>query len=521
MEAMGLTLDGDELRLARLRRHRGRLEILALECVHLVDSGARGEPARTEDWHYREVMGLVDDPPLPRDPAAPQVAQEPAVAVRDAASDAEKTLHNTIFRHAWKGLPVGLTLEPEAVAFTSIANPEGLPPRKLRRRVRDELAKIDPELADDGFGFVARNGQSVLAFSHSGRWELLERVRRVNDTLPDPVRIALVDVNEVALLNLFAQLAAPSVGMSILIYLGNEFSRLLFLRDGGLHDFSPVIHEGARSPGILPQCYGRIVAELDVAGVDRVDGIYVAGGADVDEVRAFFAERVPGCRVQRLPYADVFAGAGAGRLEEVDAYAIPIALAWKILEGRDRGFVDTNFLPADLRRGRWATWLAWHGWVLLGCCTAALVASVAAAGVLHHRAADTRAGIAALERRIEGVTAAAAAAEELARQIEAVRQQMALVDSLRPDKMLAADLVGRLTRDVERIHSLWLTDLSLANGTFALQGNSLYGNRIHRLAGTRDDSQIHSVGLTTILEQTLYQYDITGPVPRTRQGTTP
>jgi len=519
VEAIGLTLDGEELRLARLRKRRGHLEIVALERVQLSDVG-HGAEAAAEDTHYLEVMGLseAEDPGPAAEPATAREAAplDPATAVDEAPADpvspAERTLHNALFRHAGKGLRLGLALEQEDVAFTTMGNPKGLPPRKLRRQIRDELTRLDPALGEDAFDFVPRNGQSALAFSHNGEMALLDRVCRANDTLPDPLRPALVDVSEIALINLLKGMVTPTAGMSILVYVGSEFSRLLFFRDGGLHDLSPVIHEGVGAVGNMSQCYGRIIAELDVAGVDTVDSIYVAGGADTEEYRSFFEDRIPGCRVQGLPYADVFE-ADADLLGEAGAFALSISLAWKILDGRRMGFADTNFLPTELRRRWLSTALAWHGWTLLACCVATLVGAAAATSVISSRSAATRTDLEAVETQIAAVIPAAQAVDELARRIAVVREQGALVDSLRPAGIPTSDLVRQLTGATRELNSLWLTDLSLSESTFSVQGVSLYGNRIHRFAEGQADTRIHTVALTTIMDKTLYEYDISGPVP--------
>lgn len=519
MEAIGLTLDGEELRLARLRKRRGRLEIVALERVHLSEEGQRDD-VKPEDSHYLEVMGLAEaggpGPAGEQSRAGDSSLQSaPAAAVEeapDAVTPAERTLHNTLFRHAGKGLRLGLTLEQEDVAFTTLDNPKGLPPRKLRRQVREELTRLDPAIGEDAFDFVPRNGQSVLAFSHNGTMGLLDRVCRVNDTLPDPLRLELVDVSEIALINLLKGLVAPTVGISILIYVGNEFSRLLFFRDGGLYDLSPVIHEGVSAVGNLSQCYGRIVAELDVAGVDTVDDIYVAGGADTEEYRSFFAERLPGCRVQGLPYADVLE-ADAGQLEEAGAFALSISLAWKILDGHRKTFADTNFLPAEMRRRWWSRALAWHGWVLLACCATTLAVAAVAASLIDARSVAARADLKATEILITAAIPGAQAVDELTRRIAVVREQGALVDSLRPSGIPASGLVQHLTGAIQELNSLWLTDLSLSDGVFSVQGVSLYGNRIHHLASSQADTRIHTVALTAIMEKTLYEYDISGPLP--------
>ncbi|MBT3343777.1 MAG: hypothetical protein HN404_12325 [Gemmatimonadetes bacterium] len=521
MEAIGLILDGGDLCLARLRKQRGVVEIVALERVRL--SGPEEESqATTQDEHYREVMGLAEGSASGGDEGASATHGSGAQLVVSHEDDAEmeanpvsreeRTLHNALFRHADKGLQLGIALEQEDVSFTNIGLPEPLPPRKLRRRIREELTRIDPAVGEEAFDYVPRQGDSVLAFSHNGEMGLLDRVRRANEALADPLRLALVDVNEVALMNLFTRLVTSTAGMSVLVYVGNEFSRLLFFRDGGFHDLSPVIHEGVSAVGNLSQCYGRILAELDVAGVDALDGIYVTGGADTEEYRSFFEERFPGCQVRGLPYTGTMTG-DEDLLQQAGAYALPISLAWKVLEARPTDLAQTNFLPHDLRRGWMSTALAWHGWMLVSLCATSLVVAVTAAAIIHSRVTATRADLELVEAQIVAVTPAAMVVDELARRIEAVQEQSALVDSLRCWDLPASDLVRDLTMAAKESNSMWLTDLTLSDGVFATQGVSLYGNRIHRFAERQVGTQIHSVALTTILGKTLYEYDISGPVP--------
>jgi hypothetical protein len=195
-----------------------------------------------------------------------------------------------------------------------------------------------------------------------------------------------------------------------------------------------------------------------------------------------------------------------------------VSLAWKILEGSGAGLAETNFLPADLRHRWWSTALAWHGWALLGGCAASLLLSATAAAVLHSRAAEAHAELQQVEQRIAAVTPAAQAVDELGRRIAAVSEQSALVDSLLPTRVPAADLIRALAEASREVNSMWITNLSLADDDFAVQGASLYGNRIHRFAESQPDTRIHNVALTTILGKTLYQYDISGSVPPNEGG---
>lgn len=512
MDAIGLILDGTELRLARLRSHRQGIDIVALERIRL----AGGDPetaGTTQDNHYREVMGLADAGGEEGETADASVGVTVAEAETEAdlALQAERTLHNTLFRHAGKGVRLGIALGHEEVTFSNVALPADLPARKRRRYIRNELQQLDPATHDNTFDFVPRNGDSVLAFAHRDM-ALLQRVRRVNDTLAEPLRIDRVGVNEVALLDLVVRLIEPSAGMSVLVYAGNEVSRLLFIRDGGLHDLSPVIHEGVSAVGTLSQCYGRIVAELDVAGVDTLDAVYIAGDADTDEYRAFFQERFPGCAIASLPFAEALSG-DEELQQQAGAFALPISLAWSSLDRHRTPFSQANFLPADLRRGWWSTALAWHGWALLGVCALTLLTGATAAALLHGEARELRADLHALQTDIDAVLPAAQAVDEMARRIAAIGEQRALVDSLRPDSLPAADLIGQLTTAAGQVNSTWLSDLSIADGTFAVQGVTLYGNRIHRFAEDQPQTTIHAVSQTAILGKPLYEFDLSGPVP--------
>ena len=146
-----------------------------------------------------------------------------------------------------------------------------------------------------------------------------------------------------------------------------------------------------------------------------------------------------------------------------------------------------------------------------------MVTAATAGSLIQARTTAARNDLEQVEAQIAAVTPEAQAVDQLARRIAAVRQQEALVDSLLPAVLPASDLVRQLSAAVAELNSMWLTDLSVSECAFSVQGISLYGNRIPHLAESQEGTRIHSVALTSIMDKTLYEYDVSGPVPTARE----
>ena len=228
---------------------------------------------------------------------------------------------------------------------------------------------------------------------------------------------------------------------------------------------------------------------------------------------SFFRGKFPECRVDRLHYEERFEYAIPEIRDDIDAFAVPVSLAWKILAGEEYDFIDSNFLPEKIQRESKRT-------VLTPAGAALIILTVASLGFLYrqHMAVNaeierTRTEIRLVEEETEAIRVTALLADSVAREIDGIVPKIALIDSLKAKTVQNSDFIRYVAGEIRNVNSLWIKEFDSDGRTFTLSGHALYRNRIHLLADVFESASISSVTATEIRDKTVYSFTFTGKIP--------
>lgn len=502
MEALGICVDGNELKFAHLKKEKKNFEILGLEKVFIKRAGRAEAPKGETEEGYEDAFGL-------------ETPEEEVVQEEMVTSDVdENVMFNVVSKYSKKNLKVGMNILQSDVSFTNISADFGPKAKNLKKKIKEELDKISGDINDENFDFIKKNENEYIAFYHNNKLELMNQILNVISEIKGEMKIQLVDINEIALMNLFVNLIEVDEEVSILVYVGNDFSRILFFHGKKLIDFSRLINEGYRSSGLLANLYGKIIFELDTAEFEEINNIFIAGDGDLSKYEEYFKEKFPESNIARLPFENMLNIIDEEQKAEIDSFAIPISFAWKILAEKDENFIDTNFLPVRTRKRQKARAIGWHGFVLVILIIAACAYVYRENNRIDSEIEILKEDRILLESKIEKIQPVVLLVDSLSKEIDKIKPKIALVDSLKPTNMLYSDLLRFLSDNVKDLKSIWMIDFSGSGNTFSFAGNSLFRNRIHRLASSFEQSKINNVSSIEIMNKNIYNYNISGNIPR-------
>ena len=501
MEALGICVDGNELKFVHLKKVKNNYEILGLEKV-FIDRAGRVESRREEtEEDYEDAFGL-------------ETPQEEVIQEEMVTPELEdNVIFNVISKYSRKNLKVGMNILQSDVSFTNISADFGSKAKNLKKQIKEELNKISDDITDENFGFIQKNENEYIAFYHNNKLEMMNQILNVISEIKSEIKIQLVDINEVALINLFVNMIEVDEEVSILVYVGNEFSRILFFHGKKLIDFSQLINEGYHSSGLLTNLYGKIIFELDTAGFEEIHNIFIVGDGEISQYEEYFKGKFPDSNISRLPLINLLDYLDQSQKEEIDSYAIPISIAWKILEGKDKNFIDTNFLPASIRKKQKAFALAWHGYVIVSLVVLAIAYLFWGNVKINNKIETLKEETILLESQIEDLSPIVFEVDRISKEIDRIRPRLALVDGLKPKNMLYSDLLRFISNNVRDINSMWVSEFSGSGNDFSFSGNSLYRTRIHQLANTFEQSIIDNVNSIKIMDKNIFNFNISGEIP--------
>jgi hypothetical protein len=507
--SIGIFIDGQEIKLARLSVHRGTVVLNELESQHL-DAKLEEQRQNTETVTLSVGGDSTESFALATPP--------PDVATPESTGDNNSVVLGLLSRYQPGKYTLSYAITEPSIYYHTFENDFGLKGKKLRKRVLEELgairsANVSPDSVDY-FQSVDKNLVAVIREDGMSLLRILESIKEyIGKRLP---RIPLVDSADIALMNL----ARSNFGFgpeefTSIVYVGVEFTRIIFMKGSEFFHFAPVLGEGFDSPNIRNTVYSRLLLEQDNVGIPRVDKILLAGEARQIQFDEFLREQLPEVEVQYLttPYLDSSALPTAVQ-EKIPEFAIAIATAWKALDEEHPGFYPVNLLPDMVRESQRAFKLAWHGYALLLAIFFLTFLFTSRFGLLQNELGKRRSTVGQLRTKVAENQRLQVAINNLNDDINKYNLALAVYDSMAPGSDKWSKILEHLSKGAEDLNSLWITELhSSADGGMTLKGYALQKSRIPRIAALFDNATLTKVEVKTIREKTpiVYSFEITVP----------
>ncbi len=297
--------------------------------------------------------------------------------------------------------------------------------------------------------------------------------------------------------------------ITVIVYVGSEFSRLIFMQGKNYLHFAPIISEGYSSPNLENTIYSRILLEQDNIGLTRTDRILLTGESHKLNLRESLAPQFSSAVVDYLQSPGLDLSLYEGSVgEAISEYAIPISSAWRVLEPKQQGFYDVNLLPLSIVEGQKAFKLAWHGWVISIMLVASIVffyTSILSRSAEIRRARET---LSQKQEQLKDLRALQARQEELKKDIGRYSSAQSLYDQIVPGSDRWSRVLHYIGNSVEDLNSIWIYRISIQQGGLLLNGSTIYRGRIPRLASVFEKATLQSVKTATIRDKIVYEFDL-------------
>ncbi len=535
--AIGVMVDGLDVKIAYLAREGGSIVLKAIKRARLkkrmeerIETGEiealEGElPGIAEEQaDQREVAQEETAPETEEDilglDAMMETEPEPEVELaaegggEDVEAEDEEENNASILFSALGEFPIrqsllGVNLLEPSVDFFDLANTEGLKGKKLKKWIESEIENIkgqDGGINDDNLGYFQVDGTVVSAL-HSDPMELLSSIDQLKFFFNTNVRVSVIDINEVALMNLVRLSETPEDEVTAIIYIGTDFSRVVFLRGSEYLGFAQVINEGFDSPQVLTTIFSRILFAQDVSDIPDIDRIILAGESKSVNAQEFFSGQFPESRIEYL-VPDMLDTSQIERdqVDLVSVFAIPIALAWKVLDPQNERFYPTNLLPGERKRRQNPFHIAWHGLSLI-----ALLAGTALylgfqyeknidAIVLDNRKVELQI------KQIEDATPLADTISIIENRIGELEAKISRIDTVSSDYNRWSRILKKMVEETDRTNSIWFDQMKSTDEGISLSGRALQRNKIHEIASSFGVSRINQITRSELRGKEIFSF---------------
>ena len=507
---LGIFVDGLDVKLAHLSLKGKRVAIHELRSATLV--------TKLEERKTVEVGSGAEG----TDAFSIPVASGTEPALEGQSEDNNAVLLGLLAQYPTNKYSLTYSIAEPAIYYHLLESDLGLKGKKLKEFILGELRNIRSfQPAHDAVDAIRTEEGNLLCVIREDGLSLINSLDNIKSFLGRRVpRIPAIDSADISLMNMVRlNYDLQPNEVSVVVYVGAEFTRLIFLRGDQFYQFAPILGEGYDSPNLQNTVYSRLLLEQDNLSIPRISKIILAGESRRINFKEFLTQQLPDQDVDYLlaPQLDS-SPLPPDQQESISEYAVAIGAAWKVLQPANPKVYNVNLLPDIVREGQRVFKLAWHGVVLL----ALLFAS---AFFFTYSIVQKNKSIDDHQELLERKRSQLAENETLQNSINGLQEQigrfqtsLALYDTLVPGSERWSTIFTQMSHGVEDLNSIWLTDFfSTPGGPLTLNGYTVYRTRIPRLSTLFDNSVLKEVNVQAIREQTVYRYKIEVPAPAVGQ----
>ena len=503
---VGLFVDGLDVKLARLAMKGRKVLVEDLKSATLA--------SKFEERKVSEAAGHLEDD---RDPfKLPELESMAVPVAQSGGEDNNAVLLGLLSQYKPRSYSLAYSISEPSIYYHHFENDFGLKGKKLKLRIIEELKNVRTfQPTADAVDSIHTDDNGLLCVVREEGLSLINHLENIKGFLGNRIpTIAGIDSSDVSLMNMVRlnyDLQPDEV--SVIVYVGVEFTRLIFMRGHQFFQFAPILSEGYDSPNLHNTVYSRLLLEQDNLNIQRLNRVVLAGESRRIELKDFLQQLLPEQEVDYLRASNLDTSNLPAELQGmVSDYAAAIGVAWKFLDSSNKHLYTTNLLPDEIREGQRVFKLSWHGYVLLGAIFASTLIFTTQIQKKQQQIKEKQSVLDVKNSQIAENTTLQNSIQTLQQQLATYNASMALYDSLVPGVDKFSKAFSRLSNGIDDLNSIWVTEfLSGDNGQVTLNGFSAARSRIPRLSGLFDKAELKEVTTEEIREETVYRYKIDVP----------
>lgn len=215
-------------------------------------------------------------------------------------------------------------------------------------------------------GYVELFDGSTLAVYPSGKsnyLQVLDSLAKINEK--KYLKIPSVKSAEISLASYIARKNKfKESENSLILYVGKEYSKLIFLSGKKLHQISPALSVGKNSFNAHNVIISKILLEMEHAGFSKLDKIVVCGEDESKDFISIIKESYPQAKVGTLTFDEVEI-IGMDSFSNVSSFTIPIAVADEYYNELNKSTAGINLLPKYIKEEQKPFKLGWQSYLMI------------------------------------------------------------------------------------------------------------------------------------------------------------
>ncbi len=550
-EFVGISLEGDSLKFARVVSEKNRLRVVRVDQMTLIDpikqasspkpmEEQESDPfedeldadlifgldsdaekpvvkqtekngAATAEKESEEVFGDIDLAELD-DEAFEEAPQEDIVAETDDSISNEKLVYDYLSsvdsekKFVAVNVPSGETI----FQFLNDLNYSEVKKKELVDIIEDKLYSLYNRPPDeDRYDFEIRDDGTLVIGSLENESPTLSLVNNAGINNKEKYLISDVTPDESVMMGLYREhYQMDSEIITALLQVGKTKSRLLFMKGEKLLQVSPIINEGFDDKNYLSTIFSKILFQIDTGEVPGLDQLIIFNNGKGTPVLDFFRESFSELKVEEFVFNEEKVVYGDTLSSTVPYYTTAIGLAEIAARSEITKKIKLSFLPSYVIDQQKIFRLQWHGILLLLLIGLSPI-------VLNYFYQQNQAQIASLEsesaqltQMITNVEPLVTRSEEISMELSTMQEQLSLLQELNENNIKWTITLDRFNQAVQNTGGLWVTSFRQNEDLIMVDGLSLYQERIPELAARFETVTLLNVRKQEIREREIYSFSM-------------
>ncbi len=408
-----------------------------------------------------------------------------------------------------------------SIFYHTMESTGGLKGDRLKARILDDLQSTRSFQPDkEAVNYIETEEGTLLSIVREDGLQLVNIFEDIKSFIGNRIpKIHSIMSSDIVLINLVKMnYDFLEDEISIIAYVGVEFSRIIFMRGNHFLHFGPIIGEGYESPMLQNTLYSRILLEQDNLALPKIDRIILTGKCHDLDLRTILGPQFADVEVEllKIPTLDTRNYFFEGDLDShLSEFVVPIATAWSALESKNKFLYKLDLLPASIREKLKLWRIGWHGYlmflllIIIGVYFGQRITGQLNAEVSQKEMLQLK------QRQLEENIRLQFSTDSLRTQIGKYSASMTVFDSIVPGADRWSKMLTSVANGLEDLSSIWFTNIkSTPTSGMIIDGISVYRARVPRVANLFPDAILRKVTTSKIRDKDVYQFEIEIPPPK-------
>lgn len=504
--AIGIFVDGESLHVVCLKKSGLDIELVDADTLKLV-TRLETVPAGGEET-ILELVDISSGNSQPLDLASE--LSDSKIFLKDGADPAKNAsvLNYILGKYSHKRYEVAISLAEPQVHYSYFTKNWNTQEEDVKQKVIAELTQLRPNAAtlkpEDLHVLRLVDGRTMAILRDSG-FNLLHLLQSAHPRYLK--RLAFVESAEISLINLVnLNYDLDSDEFTLIVYIGQENSRLIFLKGEHIFNISYVIGVGIDAENIAYTIYSRIMLEQDNLSLPKIHHIILAGECHQADMKNFLAKRLPeGVNVEYLHFRELEQPALDSLLSR---YAIATGAAFRSLYQQNKHIIDMDLRPQDVKEGRGFKLGVWGLACLIMLAMMTFIFTIRL-GVQSRDITQLEVQTLAKKQELQQFQDMEMRLNVYRKQVSGFDDAASMLDSLALGTDTWSNFLHRLAGATNQSKGVWITDLSQSTpGKVAVKGYSTERASILDFSRRMGNATIRRVDVQEMRQSKVYNFDI-------------